>query len=80
MCPSRYVVNSFITPIKQSGVIIKLVGKVAAVSAAEKGGKVLEALMDEPEEKLKTAIGTTTKWCKRVRAQSERAVADCGIG
>ncbi|WIA21649.1 hypothetical protein OEZ85_000822 [Tetradesmus obliquus] len=68
---ARYVVNSFITPIKQSGVIIKLVGKVAAVSAAEKGGKVLEALMDEPEEKLKTAIGTTTKWCKRTNTYLE---------
>jgi hypothetical protein len=53
--------------LKQAGVIIKFAGKLTGQTSAEKGGKVLEELMDEPEEKLKTVVGTTNKWCKRVR-------------
>jgi hypothetical protein len=66
-CPLRFLINQFITPIKQAGVIIKLVGKATGTSPAEKGGKVVEELMDGPEEKTKTVINTTTKGCARVR-------------
>jgi hypothetical protein len=52
---------------KQAGVIIKIVGKATGQSGAEKGGKVVEELMDDPEEKLKTVIQTTNKWCNLVR-------------
>jgi hypothetical protein len=53
--------------LKQAGVIIKIGGRIVGQKGAEQAGKVLEGLMDEPEEKLKTVVGTTGKWCKRVR-------------
>lgn len=51
---------------KQAGVVIKLIGKATGQTSAEKGGSVVENLMEEPEEKLKTVIGTTKRWCNEV--------------
>jgi hypothetical protein len=62
----RFLVNQFVTPLKQAGSIISIAGRIAKVTAAAKAGKTLSEFMDEPEEKMRTVINTTTVACKRV--------------
>jgi hypothetical protein len=66
----RFLVAEFLTPLKQAGTIVQYVGKAVGQPAAEKSGKFVAELMDEPEEKMKKVIKTTTKACNNVSALS----------
>jgi hypothetical protein len=68
VCSSRFLVSEFITPLKQAGTIVQYVGKAVGQPAAEQTGKFVAQLMDEPEEKMKKVIKTTTAACNRVSA------------
>jgi hypothetical protein len=70
LCACRFLVAEFLTPLKQAGTIVQYVGKAVGQPAAEKSGKFVAELMDEPEEKMKKVIKTTTKACNNVSALS----------
>jgi hypothetical protein len=57
-----------LTPLKQAGTIVQVVGKVVGQPAAEKSGKFVADLMEEPEGKMKKVLNTTTRACNNVSA------------